>query len=77
LSGNAIYKIRTAASSSAIGAELSDNYFLLNAKFQVFVLQQKLGCYLQADNLFNTSYSDLLGAVMPGRWVSAGIQLNL
>jgi vitamin B12 transporter len=77
LSGNAIYKIRNAASSSAIAAELSDHYFLLNAKAQVFVIQQKLGCYLQADNLFNTSYSDLLGAVMPGRWVSAGIQLNL
>ncbi len=77
LSGNAVYKMRTAAKSTAIGAELSENYFLLNAKFQVFVLQQKLGCYLQADNLFNTSYSDLLGATMPGRWVSAGFQLNL
>ncbi|OYU56314.1 MAG: TonB-dependent receptor [Chitinophagaceae bacterium BSSC1] len=77
LSGNTIYKIRSAASSSAIGAELSENYFLLNAKFQVFVLQQKLGCYLQADNLLNTNYSDLLGSVMPGRWVSAGIQFNL
>lgn len=77
LSGNAVYKIRTAAKSSAIGAELSENYFLLNAKFQVFVLKQKLGCYLQADNCFNTSYSDLLGATMPGRWVSAGFQLNL
>ena len=77
LSGNAVYKIRTAANATAIGAELSENYFLLNAKFQVFVLQQKLGCYLQADNLFNTSYSDLLGAVMSGRWVSVGMQLNL
>ncbi|HQR92369.1 MAG: TonB-dependent receptor [Bacteroidetes bacterium 24-39-8] len=77
LSSNAIYKIRNAASSSAIAAELADNYFLLNAKFQVFLHQQKLACYLQADNLFNTSYSDLLGAVMPERWISIGIQLNL
>ncbi|MEQ1624344.1 MAG: TonB-dependent receptor, partial [Sediminibacterium sp.] len=77
LSGNALYKLRTGASSTAIGAELSDNYFLMNAKFQVFVLQQKLGCYLQADNLLNTNYSDLLGSVMPGRWFSAGIQFNL
>lgn len=77
LSGNAIYKMRTAASASAIGAELSDNYFLLNAKCQVFFLDQKLGCYLQADNVLNIAYSDLLGAVMPGRWVSVGIQLNL
>ena len=58
LSGNAVYKLRTAASSSAIGAELSENYFLVNAKFQVFVMKQKLGCYLQADNLFNIAYSD-------------------
>lgn len=77
LSGNAVYKLRTAASSSAIGAELSENYFLVNAKFQVFVMKQKLGCYLQADNLFNIAYSDLLGSVMPGRWVSAGIQVQL
>jgi len=77
LTGNAVYKMRAAARSTAIGAELSDNYFLVNAKFQVFVLQQKLGCYLQADNLFNTNYSDLLGAVMPGRWVSFGLQWNL
>lgn len=77
LSGNAIYKIRSASTASAIGAELSENYFLINAKFQVFLHQQKLACYLQADNLFNTSYSDLLGAVMPGRWLSAGIQLTL
>ena len=77
LSANAIYKMRTAATASAIGAALSENYFLVNAKWQVFIVQQKLGCYLQADNLFNIAYSDLLGSVMPGRWIAAGIQLNL
>ena len=29
------------------------------------------------DNIFNTSYSDLLGASMPGRWLSGGIEITL
>ncbi len=76
-SGNAVYKIRTASTASVIGADLSENYLLINAKFQLFLHHQKLGCYFQADNLFNKSYSDLLGSKMPERWLSVGMQLNL
>jgi iron complex outermembrane receptor protein len=33
--------------------------------------------YLQADNIFNKTYSDLLGSRMPGRWLSGGIEIAL
>ncbi len=76
LSANAIYKIRTAAQSTAINADLSENYFVMNTRAQVFVWQHKLGIYLEANNLFDCSYSDLLGAPMPGRWLVAGLNIN-
>jgi iron complex outermembrane receptor protein len=35
------------------------------------------GFFVQALNLTNQSYSDLLGARMPGRWLSGGFQIAL
>ena len=73
----ALYKERAAAQSApAIKAELSKDYFVLNGKAQFFVLPARLGVFVQADNLFDKSYSDLLGAQMPGRWLQAGAQLK-
>ncbi|GAA4329624.1 TonB-dependent receptor [Flaviaesturariibacter amylovorans] len=68
-----LYKQRAAAQSApAIKAELSKDYFVLNGKAQFFVLPEKLGVFVQADNLFDRLYSDLLGAPMPGRWWQFG-----
>ncbi|TCZ73881.1 TonB-dependent receptor plug domain-containing protein [Flaviaesturariibacter aridisoli] len=73
----ALYKERAAAqSASAIKAELAKDYFVLNGKAQFFVLPARLGVFVQADNLFNKTYSDLLGAQMPGRWIQAGAQFK-
>jgi iron complex outermembrane receptor protein len=77
LSSNAIYKIRTAAQASAINADLSENYLVMNFRALVFVKKQKAGLFVEATNLFNASYSDLLGAPMPGRWLLAGFNLAL
>jgi iron complex outermembrane receptor protein len=76
LSANGVYKIRTEQNASAINATISPNYFLLNARCEVFVVKKIAGCFIEASNLFDTNYSDLLGAQMPGRWIMAGINLN-
>jgi iron complex outermembrane receptor protein len=77
LSANAIYKIRNAAQSAAINADLSENYFVMNFRAQAFILKHKAGVYLEANNMFDCSYSDLLGAPMPGRWIVAGLNFSL
>ncbi len=75
---NGLYKERTPqTSANAALAKQSGNYFLLNAKAEVYLMQKMLSAYVQADNLLDKSYSDLLGAQMPGRWLMGGIKISL
>jgi iron complex outermembrane receptor protein len=39
------------------------------------LLKEKLTIFIQADNLFNQPYADILGSTMPARWMSGGIKL--
>ena len=77
LSINSVYKIRNAQTASAINAALSTNYFLVNSKFSYLTSKRKGNVFLEITNLTNTPYSDLLGAIMPSRWITAGFQLTL
>ncbi|WP_439559366.1 TonB-dependent receptor plug domain-containing protein [Dyadobacter sp.] len=77
LSLNGLYKQRAAREASAIEASISKNYFILNARAEYAFLNRMLAVFVQADNAFDTKYSDLLGAKMPGRWVSGGVRFNL
>lgn len=78
LSVNGLYKDRMfQAAPSAALKEVSTNYFVLNAKLEAMVFKNMASVYVQADNLFNTSYSDLLGAIMPGRWIMGGIKISI
>jgi vitamin B12 transporter len=72
-----LYKKRDQQKAAAIGAELSKSYFLVNARMQHQLLKNKAGLFLQADNLGNQSYVDLLGSIMPGRWWSGGVNLRI
>jgi len=74
---NSVYKIRNVQTASAINAALSTNYFLVNSKFSYLTTKRKGTIFVEVSNLTNTKYSDLLGAIMPGRWICAGFQLNL
>ena len=74
---NSVYKIRNAQTASAINAALSTNYFLVNSKFSYLTSKRKGNVFLEITNLTNTPYSDLLGAIMPSRWIAAGFQLTL
>jgi iron complex outermembrane receptor protein len=74
---NALYKKRAAQDATAIGAFVSPSYWLMGIKVGIRRPGRPGRIFLQADNLFDRSYSDLLGAPMPGRWLSAGIDLAL
>jgi len=74
---NSVYKIRNAQTASAINAALSNNYFLVNSKFSYLTSKRKGNVFLEITNLTNTPYSDLLGAIMPSRWIAAGFQVTL
>lgn len=76
LSANGLYKKRAEREASAIEAAISKNYFILNVKAEYALLKRQLGIFVQADNAFDKQYSDILGSVMPARWVMGGVRFN-
>lgn len=77
ISFNGLYKQRRQQISTPINANISKDYFVLNAQLQAFVYKNKVSLFSQADNLFNKQYSDLLGSPMPGRWLMGGFKVIL
>ena len=71
---NGLYKKRQKQSASAIHASITPDYFIMNAKLDYAFFQKALSVFIQADNIFNRQYSDLLGAPMPGRWLMGGVK---
>lgn len=74
ISFTGIYKFRNPQQGNAFIAPVSQDYFLLNGRISYAILKNKLQVFVQADNIFDQHYSDLLGAVMPGRWLQAGVR---
>jgi len=72
-----IYKSRNPQQASAINAFVSKDYFLLNGRASYSFMQKRLAVFAQADNIFDRSYSDLLGTPMPGRWLQGGVSFRL
>lgn len=77
ISVNGLYKKRNQQEAAAIKAEITPSYFVLNTKIGYQLLKKRGTLFLQADNLFDKSYSDLLGSIMPGRWLSGGFEIAL
>jgi iron complex outermembrane receptor protein len=77
ISTTGLYKERKRQSASAIKADLTSSYFVLNAKASVNLYKTRAGVFVQADNIFDKSYSDLLGSQMPGRWLQGGAYFKL
>ncbi|MEO6550345.1 MAG: TonB-dependent receptor, partial [Ferruginibacter sp.] len=75
LATNFVYKKRGAQTANAINANLSGEYFLINAKLS-YALVNKLNIFLATNNITNIQYSDLLGSNMPRRWSTAGFSLH-
>jgi iron complex outermembrane receptor protein len=49
---------------------------MMNARVDLKLKGDLAIFYLQADNLLDKKYADILGPQMPGRWISAGIRLQ-
>jgi len=75
ISLNGLYKERNTPPAVNGLVPLSSSYMLINAKADVNLLKDKLTIFIQADNLFNQSYADILGSIMPSRWLSGGVRL--
>jgi vitamin B12 transporter len=74
---NGLYKKRQQRTSSANIAKISPDYFVLNAKLEAFIVKKLLSAFVEADNVFDKNYADLLGSQMPGRWLMGGIKISL
>lgn len=77
VAANGLYKQRAPQIGNPAFVPISKDYFLLNLRIETHHLQNRLGVFLQADNALNRSYSDILGTIMPGRWIMGGIKVTL
>ena len=76
ISVNGLYKIRAEREARAIEASISKDYFVLNGQFAYAIKENRLKAFIETSNIFDRKYSDILGSIMPGRWILGGIQCN-
>ena len=74
---NGLYKERSEIAASGINAVISNNYFVANVKMSYLFTKQHCSAFIQANNFYDKSYSDLLGSIMPKRWISGGLSFGL
>jgi len=74
VSVNGIYKSRVEQAPGVLPVGITKDYFVLNARAEYAILKRKLGLFAQVSNITDKQYSDLLGSVMPGRWLSGGLR---
>jgi len=73
---NGLYKVRNARFAENIGQNLNEDYALFNVGF-THLLVENLDMSINVYNLFDTEYQNVLGAPMPGRWVTYGVKVTL
>jgi len=72
-----LYKTRSPQTSSVNIAKVTSDYFVLTAKLEALIVKKLLSAFVEADNVFDKGYADLLGSQMPGRWLMGGIKISL
>ncbi len=77
ISVNGFYKKRKPQESSPFLVKISSDIFVMNARLEVNIIKKMLSTFVQADNIFDANYADLLGSQMPGRWLMGGIKISL
>jgi len=73
---SSLFKRRDPESVEAIGQTLEPSYILFNLRSDKYLLESRLILSIQVNNLLNGTYTDVLGAQMPGRWFSGGLTWN-
>ncbi|MFN0083656.1 MAG: TonB-dependent receptor plug domain-containing protein [Ferruginibacter sp.] len=76
ISFNGLYKLRSQRYAPAIDAAISKDYFVLNSQLAYAIKQNQLKIFIETNNIFDRKYSDILGSMLPGRWILGGIQCN-
>lgn len=76
LSINGLYKQRPQQAGNASLAQLSKEYYVMNARLAGAILPGKVSLFIEADNLLDNQYADRFGVPMPGRWWMAGIKFS-
>jgi iron complex outermembrane receptor protein len=71
-----LFKNRDAEVAREINQALTPDYMVWNLKADTYLFKRSIILSLQVNNLFNLHYSDILGAIMPGRWLMGGIAWN-
>lgn len=77
IAANGLYKERGEMAATVINAAISSNYFVANVKLGYTFLKQQCQAFVQVNNFYDKSYSDLLGSIMPKRWISGGLRFKL
>ena len=78
ISINGLYKERNPQNPIAGIVPLNKSYFLMNLRIDANLSKKDaFAIFVQADNLFNKSYSDILGSVMPSCWMMGGVKVVL
>ena len=76
VSATGLYKQRDSQKTNGgINATLSSEYFVINGRLELNP-SKKFGIFVQADNITDITYSDLLGAPMPGQWWMGGVKVG-
>ena len=75
-SANGLYKLRSQRAAPANETSVSKDYFVLNGQMLYAIRENQLKVFIETSNIFNRKYSDILGSIMPGRWILGGIQCN-
>jgi iron complex outermembrane receptor protein len=73
---NGLFKARNTSVAPAGIVPLSRSYFLMNVRVDANIRKSWV-LFVQADNALNKSYSDILGSIMPGRWLMGGVKITL
>lgn len=69
-----LWKERDGDFASSINSTLEKSYMVWNGRLEIGILQDRLQVLLQADNIFDSIYQDILGAQMPRRWLMGGLR---
>jgi vitamin B12 transporter len=76
LNSQSSYRVRSTETADIIGAKVPGSYFVTNLNLEVRIAGSAI-LYGKVLNLTDTSYQEILGPPMPGRWVMSGIRLNI
>ena len=73
---NGQLKVREKENDISINQNLTKTYFVQNLNFG-YQHDEFISLDFEIINLFNANYSDLLGAIMPKRWLIIGVEIKI